>query len=68
MPTWQLTVLLWIIIGSTVAGLGVLVVVATPQLNANAMSLIPAAAIGGYLVALIPSWIIAVRLRAPRPA
>jgi len=66
MSTWQLAIVIWIITGTTLAGIGILIVVATPQLDVNAMRLVPIAAIAGFVVALLPSYMIAVNIKNPK--
>ena len=47
---WRLAVLMWVVLGTVLAGLLVLVIVATPSLSVQAMKLIPyAVAVGAAL-------------------
>lgn len=66
MATWKLALLIWVIAGVTVAGIGVLVVVATPQLAANSAQLIPLVSAVGFVLAFVASWIVAKQINAAR--
>jgi NAD-dependent oxidoreductase involved in siderophore biosynthesis len=57
--------LIWIILGTTLAGVGLTIVVATPQLAAESMKYIPWAALAGFLIAMPLSLLLARKL-APR--
>ena len=58
--------LIWIILGATLAGIGLTIVVATPQLAAQSMKYIPWAALAGFVLAMPLSWLLAAKLSAPR--
>lgn len=58
----RLAVLVWILAGTVLAGGFVTVVLSTPSLLADGMRLIPILGVGGYLVAMPLSWIIAERI------
>ena len=62
MPTWKLALVIWVIAGITVAGTGVLAVVATPQLAAQSATLIPIVAAAGFAVAFVASFVVARRI------
>lgn len=59
MSTWKLALIIWLIAGVTVAGAGVAVVLAVPQLQEQSAVLIPAVAAGGFVLAFIASLIVA---------
>ena len=67
MSTFKLALIIWVIAGITVAGTGVLAVVATPQLAAQSATLIPAVAAAGFVIAFIASWFVAKRITANQP-
>jgi hypothetical protein len=58
---------IWIILGATLAGVGLTVVVATPQLAAQSMKYIPWAALAGFVVAIPLSVVLASRLKGRLP-
>ncbi len=60
------TTLIWIILGTTLAGVGLTIVVATPQLAAELMRYIPWAALGGFVLAMPLSLLLARRITARR--
>ncbi len=64
MSTWGLALLIWVIAGVTVVGAGLTVIVSVPALYDQGAKLIPLVAAGGFLLAFLPSWIIAKQLRA----
>jgi hypothetical protein len=61
-----MALLIWVIAGVTVAGMGVLAVVATPSLAAQSERLIPIVALGGFAIAFVVSWIVARRIRSEK--
>ena len=56
--------LIWIILGTTLAGIGLTIVLATPQLAAESMKYIPWAALAGFVVAMPLSLLLARKLAA----
>ena len=56
---FKVAILVWLVLGTTLAGAGVTVIVSIPQLYAQGMSLIPWVAIGGFVVAIPFSFMIA---------
>jgi hypothetical protein len=56
---WKLAVLVWLVMGITFAGIGIMVVVAVPELYNQGMHLIPLAAGIGALVAVPCAWLVA---------
>ena len=61
---FKVGILVWIVLATTLAGLAVTVVLVVPSLNAQAMKLIPIAALIGTVVAIPLSLMIAKRLTA----
>jgi hypothetical protein len=55
----KLTSIMFIIIGATLAGIGILVIVSVPSWSAQAAHLIPYAAGLGFLIALPVSFFVA---------
>jgi hypothetical protein len=55
----RLTIVLFIIIGATLAGIGVLAVVSVPSLAGQEMRLIPLVALAGFVVGLPVSFFVA---------
>jgi hypothetical protein len=62
----KIAIILWIVLGSTLAGCALIVVLATPVLAEQAMKLIPWAALAGFVVAMPLSWLLASNLSTPR--
>lgn len=55
---WKIAILVWIMLGTTVAGSALVVVVAVPSLYAQGMRLIPIVALIGFVVAMpLAYWI-----------
>lgn len=59
---WGIALLVWIIVGTTVAGVAFLIVLATPALAPQAAQLAPYAVILGMCVGAWLSWIVAKKL------
>ena len=62
----KVAAILWIIMGATLAGVGLTVVVATPSLADQSMKLIPWAALAGFVVAMPLSWLLATQIAGAR--
>jgi hypothetical protein len=62
----KIAIILWIVLGSTLAGCALIVVLATPVFADQAMKLIPWAALAGFVLAMPLSWLVASNLSAPR--
>jgi hypothetical protein len=62
----KIAIILWIVLGTTLAGCALIVVLATPVLAEQAMRLIPWAALAGFVLAMPLSWLFASNLSAPR--
>jgi hypothetical protein len=61
-------IIIWIVVGTTLAGIGLAVVVSTPALAVDSMRYIPWAVLAGFVVAIPVSWGIAVQIAGPRHA
>lgn len=66
MKTWQLATVLWLVTGVTVAGTGVLAVLAVPELAANSTKLIPIVSAAGFALAFVASLFIASHINRKR--
>lgn len=64
----RLAAMLWLIVGTALAGVGVIVVVATPALFDQGMKLIPIVAGTGFLVSMPISYAIAKKIAAANAA
>jgi hypothetical protein len=58
----KIAILIWIVLGATLAGSALTIVLATPALADEAMKLIPWAAVAGFVLAMPLSWAIALNL------
>ena len=56
---FKIAAIIWIILGASLAGIGLMIVVATPSLATHDMKLIPWAALAGFVVAMPMSWVLA---------
>jgi hypothetical protein len=63
---FKIAAILWIILGASLAGIGLMIVVATPSLAAQDMKLIPWAALAGFVVAMPISWVLASQIAGAR--
>jgi hypothetical protein len=59
---FKVAAILWIMVGTVLAGAGVAAVLSMPSLASEAMRYLPIAGIAGYLVAMPIAWVIASRL------
>ncbi|MGO9484310.1 MAG: hypothetical protein ACLPX9_06970 [Rhodomicrobium sp.] len=59
---FKLALLIWLVLGTTLAGIAVLIVVSDASLSAQAMKLIPLAAIAGFVVAIPLSFLVGKRI------
>lgn len=64
----RLAALIWLLVGTVLAGVGVTVVVATPSLALDAFRLIPYAGIGGFVVAIPIAYFVTRHMMGPPPA
>ncbi len=62
----KVAAVLWIILGATLAGIGLTIVVATPSLVDQSMKLIPWAALAGFVIAIPLSWLLATQIAGAR--
>ena len=63
----KLASLIWIMLGTTLAGMLITVVLVVPQLAQDSARMIPAAAIAGALIAIPLSMLVASRIKAQTP-
>ena len=61
---WKVATLVWIVLGTTLAGSALMVVVSVPSWAEHSMKLIPYAVAAGFLVAIPLSIWIAVKMMA----
>lgn len=59
---FRLALLIWVVLGTTLAGIGVVVVVSDASLYNQGMQLIPIVAIIGFIVAIPLSFMIGKRI------
>ena len=62
----KLSVIVWIVLGTTLAGLGLLAVLMVPSLADQAMKSIPYAVVAGFVVAMPLSHFVARQISAMR--
>jgi hypothetical protein len=55
---FKIALLIWVVLGTTLAGIAVLVVVSQPSLYDQGMKLIPIAAIAGFILAIPLSFMV----------
>jgi hypothetical protein len=60
----KVAILVWIVLGATLAGSLILAVLLVPSLQLEAMKWVLYAAVGGFVIALPLSWIIAGKISA----
>lgn len=65
---FKVTLLVWVILATAVAGMAVTAVVATPSLADQAAILIPAAFLGGIILAIPLSYLVAKKIAATAQA
>ena len=63
-PMLKIAALVWMIVGITLAGVLVVVIVTVPSLYAQGMSLIPIAAAAGFLAAIPVALVIAKKIQS----
>jgi hypothetical protein len=56
-------IILWIVVGATLAGIGLTIVLALPQLAVHSMKYIPWASLAGFVLAMPISRVMAKKLR-----
>lgn len=62
---FRLTMMMWSIAGTVFAGVAIMIVLAVPALAGHAMSYIPYAALGGFVIAFPVAYIVARMLNRP---
>ncbi|MBR0841427.1 hypothetical protein JQ607_14605 [Bradyrhizobium liaoningense] len=60
---FKVSILVWIMLGTTLAGISLIVVLMVPSLAANAIRNIPYAVAVGFAVAMPLSYVVATRIR-----
>ena len=63
MSNWKLALIIWLMASVTIAGAGLTVIVATPSLANQAMTLIPIVTLAGFVVAYFVSLVIAKQIK-----
>ena len=64
---FKVAILIWIMVGTTLAGIGLIVVVSIPSLDAQGMRFIPIGVAAGFLIAMpISLWIASKIMRLPK--
>ncbi|MGA9766564.1 MAG: hypothetical protein WCD20_16940, partial [Rhodomicrobium sp.] len=58
----KLALVIWLMLGTTLAGIAILVVVSDPSLLNQGMKMIPIAAIAGFIIALPLSFMVSKRI------
>ncbi|MFH1340850.1 MAG: hypothetical protein ABIL01_06495 [Pseudomonadota bacterium] len=61
---FKISVLIWMVLGTAVAGTAMIAVLAVPSLAAEAMKNIPLAVLGGFVLAMPLSYLVARRISA----
>jgi putative flippase GtrA len=61
---FKIALIVWMIGGTTLAGIAIMVVLAVPSLAVKDMQYIPIAAIVGFVVAVPIAYVVAKRIRA----
>lgn len=65
----KIALVVWIMLGTTLAGIAMAAIVSVPELSNQAMKLIPILCTAAFIVALPISWIVAKKIDAQsRPA
>ncbi len=63
---WKVAILVWMVLGTALAGSALMVVVAVPSLNDQAMKFIPYAVGAGFAVAIPFSLVVAAKMMGGR--
>jgi len=61
---YRLAAIIWIMLGTTLAGIAMLVIVTVPELSGQSMQLIPAACGAAFVLAIPLSFLVAKRIEA----
>jgi hypothetical protein len=62
---YRIAIVIWIILGASLAGVGLAIVVAVPALADQGMKLIPWAVLAGFVVAIPASFLVASKMSGP---
>lgn len=65
---FKVAALIWIVLGTTLTGCALMIVLVVPQLNAQAMRLIPIVCVAAAIVAMPLSMLIAKRIQTQTAA
>jgi len=63
---YRIAIVIWIILGASLAGVGLAIVVAVPALANQAMKFIPWAVLAGFVVAIPASCVVASQISGRR--
>jgi hypothetical protein len=63
---FKVVAIIWIVLGASLAGIGLMIVVATPSLASQDMKLIPWAVLAGFVLAMPASWVLAGQIAGAR--
>ena len=61
---FKIAVIVWMIAGTTLAGIAIMAVLAVPSLAVHDMQYIPLAAIAGFVIAIPLAYVVAKRISA----
>lgn len=61
---FKIAVLIWIVLGTTLAGIGLALTLTVPALQGNAMKLLPIFSLVGFVVAIPASVVVAKKILA----
>lgn len=61
---FKVALLVWIVLGATLAGMALTLTLTIPSLQANAMKLLPIFSLAGFVVAIPASWYVAKKILA----
>lgn len=61
---FKIALLVWVVLGATLAGMALTLTLTIPALQANAMKLLPVFALAGFVVAIPASFVVAKKILA----
>ena len=61
---FKIALLVWVVLGATLAGMALTLTLTIPALQANAMKLLPIFALAGFVVAIPASFVVAKKILA----
>ncbi|MBV5266257.1 hypothetical protein [Pinisolibacter aquiterrae] len=59
---FKVALLVWIVLGATLAGMALTLTLTIPAFQANAMKLLPIFSLAGFVVAIPASWFVAKKI------